>query len=75
MAWQADYPGRQGRSPRQLEAIFADTEEWIRKLEDDAHWARSRELREASLERARTLTELLELAQRGLLPADPESHR
>ena len=57
--WPA--PGAGGS--RRKVALFADTEDWIEKLESDAHWARTPAIREEKLESARILKDLLELAQ------------
>jgi len=55
-----DWPARAGRTRRES-ALIADTKEWIDKLEGDAHWARTPDIRKANLEKARILKDLLEL--------------
>lgn len=49
---------------RKEKALYEDTKEWIDKLEDDAHWARSPEERRAKLAKAEILQDLLKAARR-----------
>lgn len=48
------------RTNRRLTALFADTREWIDKLESDAHWARTPDARRENEDKARILRDLLE---------------
>lgn len=58
-----DWPAPGAGGSRRKQALFADAEDWIEKLESDAHWARTPQIREENLEKARVLKDLLELAR------------
>lgn len=58
-----DWPAPGAGGSRRKQALFADAEDWIEKLESDAHWARTPQIREENLEKARALEDLLELAR------------
>jgi len=47
-----------------IAALIEDTREWIDKLESDAHWARTPDIRRTAQDKARILKDLLELAER-----------
>lgn len=56
-----DWPAPGAGGSRRKQALLADA--WIEKLESDAHWARTPQIREENLEKARVLKDLLELAR------------
>lgn len=58
-----DWPAPSVGRSRRRQALFADTEDWIEKLESDAHWARTPQIREENQEKARILKDLLELVR------------
>jgi len=65
MSCDNDWPAsnRSGGS-RRIAALIEDTREWIDKLESDAHWARTPDIRRTAQDKARILKDLLELAER-----------
>lgn len=57
------WSGSEVRGSRRLNALIADTEEWIHNLESDAHWAQTRTIREEKTRQASILRDLLERAR------------
>lgn len=56
------YSGMSGRRA----GLFKDTDAWIERLKNDAHWARTAEIRNATTDQIEILEELKRLALQGL---------